>query len=147
VKPKHLKDLLIKVVIVSLVFLIAPYVLPYTIELLMMLDLAGLEAALVLLILQAKPIKSSILIRLYNWNYQIGLTILLLSGMYMFQMDTYLLHTLGSVIILICTCSFIAALAIWLPAIYFSHKGISRIYITNPLLPLLAGTPPAVPPQ
>lgn len=147
VKSKNWKEFIIKTLIISLVFLIVPYALPYTFELLMMLDLAGLEAALVFLILQAKPIRSAISIRIHNWKYHFGITILLLAGIYMFQSDAYLLHSLGSMFILICTCSSILALAVWLPAMYLSYKEASLSYITIPLIPPLAGTPPAASPH
>ncbi len=124
------KSVLIKLTIILAVFLIAPFAVPFSIEFVLMADILGLEALILFLVFQSKQMTTLFLAKLYSWKVHIAATLLLLLGMYMMQPDIFLAHALGSITLLILTCSIIFAMAIWLPSFYLSLERQSQGYIT-----------------
>lgn len=124
------KSVLIKLAIICAVFMVAPFAVPMSVELVLMMDIMGLEALILFLILQSKHLATPFLTKLYAWRNHLGATLVLLLGMYFMQPDIFLVHALASAILLILTCSIAIAIAIWLPSFYISSTRSSQSYIS-----------------
>lgn len=142
-KFKDYKILLIKTLVVCLAFIIVPYAIPYVVEFVLMLDIAALEALLVFLFLLSKPARVAMLVKLNTWTTHLAMVLVLITGMYMFQTDVFLMHSLGSLVLLLGACSLLAALAIWVPPIVLSYVDGKARYRTIPLISPTTGTPPS----
>lgn len=123
-KLKLEKSVLIKLLVITAILFIAPFALPFTIEFVLMVDILGLEALLLFLLLQSKNVLHAIRARFSIWMDQAAATLALLAGLYLFQPRVLISHTAGSSLILLLACSLTIALALWLPAIYFSSGGL-----------------------
>jgi hypothetical protein len=130
VKFKFDRSVLVKLAIILVIFLIAPYAVPFSIEFVLMADILGLEALILFLFFQSKHLVAPLLARLHTWKNHLAATLLLLLGLYMMQPDILLAHALGSAFLLMLTCSVAFALAIWLPSFLLSLSSESRSYIT-----------------
>ena len=124
------KAALIKLAIICAVFMVAPFAVPMSVEFVLMADIMGLEALILFLIFQSKHLATPLVAKLSAWRNHLGATLALLMGLYFMQPDIFLVHALGSAIIVILTCSVVFAIAIWLPSFYFSSARASRSYIT-----------------
>ncbi len=123
VKLKIEKSVLIKLLLIGAVFFIAPQAIPFALEFVLMVDIIGLEALVLLLIYQSRHLIAALMIRLAEWRAVVSATILLLASAYIFQPRIFLSHAAGSSLLLFFACSLAMALAIWIPAIYFSGSG------------------------
>jgi len=85
-----------------------------------MADIMGLEALVLLLIYQSRHSIHLLLGRFAEWRKPIAATIVLLANAYVFQPRVFLSHAAGSSLIFVFACSVLMALALWVPAIYFS---------------------------
>lgn len=64
-------SVLIKLAILALVFLIAPYALPFSLEFVLMADLMGLEALLLFLLYQSRGAVTALLVKARQWQDQL----------------------------------------------------------------------------
>ena len=127
---KFNKSILIKLAIICVVFMVAPFAVPFSVEFVLMVDIMGLEALILFIIFQSKHLATPLLGKLNAWKNHLGATLLLLLGLYFMQPDIFLVHALGSTILIILTCSIAFAIAIWLPSFYLSFTRESQSYIT-----------------
>jgi len=125
IKFKWDKSLVIKLLTIGLLLLVAPFVVPFTIELILMADILGLEALILFLIYQSRHAFVALRARLLALREHVTATILLLAGLYIFQPKIIFSHTAGSSLILIFACSAVLAATLWLPAFYLSAGGFS----------------------
>ena len=114
--------MIIKLLVIGSILIIAPYVLPLSIELVLMADIMGLEALILFLAYQSKHAILMLLVRFSEWRSHLAATLLLLASVYMFQPNIFLSHFAGSGVILLFACSLALALALWVPAIWFSNS-------------------------
>lgn len=124
------RSVLIKLAIILAISLIAPFAIPFSVEFVLMTDIMGLEALILFLLFQSKHMITPLLAKLDEWKNHIGVTVLLLLGLYFMQPDIFLAHALGSTILLMFTCSVALAFAFWLPSLYLSLSSESQSYIT-----------------
>lgn len=117
------KSVLIKLIIIGVAFFIAPQAIPFALEFVLMVDILGLEALILLLVYQSRHLVAAFVVRLAEWCTEVSTTILLLASTFMFQPKVFLSHAAGSSVILFFACSVAMALAIWIPAIYLSGGG------------------------
>jgi hypothetical protein len=110
--------------------MVAPFAVPMSIELVLMADIMGLEALILFLIFQSKHLATPLVAKLHAWKDHLGATIVLLMGLYFMQPDIFLVHALGSAMLVILTCSVAFSIAIWLPSFYLSSTRVSQSYIT-----------------
>ena len=104
-------------------FFIAPHAIPFSIELVLMADIMGLEALVLLLIYQSRHSLTTLLATFAEWRTHVATTIILLASAYLFQPKIFLSHAAGSSLLLLFACSVAMALALWVPVIYLSSAG------------------------
>lgn len=119
------KTLLLKLAIILLLFSLAPYAVPFSIEFILMADVLGLEALILFLMFQSRLVLNALRARLIVWFEHMTATVLLLAGLYIFQPGVLISHVAGSSMILFLACSILMALALWIPALYLSSSGYS----------------------
>lgn len=102
----------------SILFLLA--VLPFAIELIFVIDVFGLEFAASFAFLYMGMLKERLILRWHSFKQEVIAFLLFVGTLYLFQPRTVLTHSLASSILIAFTCSMLMALAIWIPAIYFS---------------------------
>lgn len=110
--------------ILALIF-VAPYVAPFAIDFLILADLAGLEALILLVFAFSKSSFSYLQSRAMQVQRDIAEIIWMLARLPVLQPRVYLGHaTLSSALVLVC-CSIALACAVWLPVIIFSAQSIT----------------------
>lgn len=119
------KTLLLKLAIILLLFVLAPYAVPFSIELILMADILGLEALFLFLLFQARALLIAGRARFAVWLEHATATVLLLASLYIFQPEVLISHLAGSTMILLLACSMLMAVALWMPALYLSSGGLS----------------------
>lgn len=124
------RSVLIKLAIILAIFLIAPFAIPFSVEFVLMADIVGLEALILFLLFQSKQMIMPLLAKLDEWKNHVGVTVLLLLGLYFMQPDIFFAHALGSTVLLMFTCSVALAFAFWLPSLYLSLGSESHCYLT-----------------
>lgn len=119
-KLKCEKSVVIKLAILSILIIAAPFIVPFVVEFLVMADLMGLEALILFLIYHARHAIAETLYRLRMATTHIAVTVLMLAPIYVMQPKVFLSHGIASSIIMVFACSALLALAIWLPPLYLS---------------------------
>lgn len=122
-KLKFEKSVMIKLAILSILIIAAPFIVPFVVEFLVMADLMGLEALILFLIYHARHAIAETLYRLRTATAHIATTVLMLAPIYVMQPKVFLSHGIASSIIIVFACSALLALAIWLPPLYLSLYG------------------------
>lgn len=117
------RSLLIRLGLIGLLLFLAPWIVPFTFELILVADFLGLEALFLFLIYQLRHILSAAAVRLRDIQEHFVATFLLLASGYVFQPKICLAHATGSSLLLVFTCSAVMALALWVPAVYLSLGG------------------------
>lgn len=127
------KSVTIKLLLIAAAFFIAPHAVPFAIEFVLMADIMGLEALLLILIYQSRHSLGLLRTKFRTWTNHIGATIILIAGLYFLQPDVFMIQAMGSILLLVLTTSLCLALAIWVPSILFSNEAQRPSYITiNP---------------
>ena len=122
------KSTLIKVAIIAVVLIIAPFAVPFALEFVLMVDLLGLEALILFMLLQSRQLLNSLLNRPAIWADGALATITLLASLYVFQPKVIFPHAVGSSVVLLFACSLSIALALWLPPLLLSHSGFFQVF-------------------
>ena len=86
------KSTLIKLGLIFILIAVAPFLVPFTLEFIIVADLMGLEALIVFLLAYGKSIAGSIHVRLLDIRRSIGQTLMLVAELYMFRPRVYLGH-------------------------------------------------------
>ncbi|MEQ8407781.1 MAG: hypothetical protein RKH07_05855 [Gammaproteobacteria bacterium] len=118
-----LRSTIVKVAIIGAVLIVAPFAVPFALEFVLMVDLLGLEALVLFLLLQFRQLLSTLSNRLAIWLQGVFATLTLLASLYMFQPKVFFTHAVGSSMILVFACSLSIALALWLPPLLLSSGG------------------------
>ena len=119
-KIKLNQPIFIKIVLFAAVLLVAPFIAPLALEIILMADLMGLEALILYFIYNARYAFIEFVSKLSKFKATIlGVTIVI-AGLYMFQPEIFISHAVGSGMILILVSSVLLALTLWVPAFYFS---------------------------
>jgi len=102
----------------SIIFLIA--LLPFAMELILVIDVFGLEFAASFAFLYLGMMRDRLLLRWYSFKQECATFFVFIATLYLFQPRTVISHSLASSILVAFTCSLLMAAAIWIPAIYLS---------------------------
>jgi hypothetical protein len=97
VKFEYKKSTLIKLGLILVLIAVAPFLVPFTLEFIIVADLMGLEALIVFLLAYGKSIISSIHMRLLDIRRNVGQTVLLIAELSMFKPKDYLGHATVSI--------------------------------------------------
>ncbi|MDO9475124.1 MAG: hypothetical protein Q7L07_00335 [Pseudohongiella sp.] len=119
-KIEFKKSTLIKLGLILVLIVVAPFIVPFTLEFIIVADLMGLEALIVFLLAYGKSIIGSIYMRLSEMRSNVGQTVLLIAELYMFKPKIYLGHATVSSLVLVFASSIMLACIVWLPVMYMS---------------------------
>ena len=117
------RNTIIKLGIIGLLLFLAPYVVPFAFELVLVADFMGLEAFVLFLIYQLRHVIVALSVRVREFGSHVSATVILLASIYIFEPQVFASHVAGSGLLLALTCSVALALALWLPVIYLSVGG------------------------
>jgi len=116
------KSTLIKFGLIVALLVIAPFLVPFALEFVILADLMGLEALIVLLLASGKSVINSVRIRLQELSSHIGETLILVSEVYMFRPKVFCGHATASSLVVVCVSSVLLACAVWLPVMLASSQ-------------------------
>lgn len=119
-KIKLRKSTLIKVALVVALIVFAPYLIPFTIDFIVIADLMGLEALIVFLLVYAKSIMAPLQMRFEQFRQNVAATALLVAQLYMFKPKVYLGHAAVSSVVIVLASSVLLACAVWMPVMFMS---------------------------
>ena len=117
---KFKKSTLIKFGLILALIVIAPFLLPFTLEFIIVADLMGLEALIVFLLAYGKSIVNAIHARISGLACHVKHTLLLVTELYMFKPKIYLGHVTASSLVLVVAGSVMCACMVWVPVMYMS---------------------------
>ena len=121
------KSTLIKIGLILALLAIAPFLVPFTLEFIILADLMGLEALIVFLLAYGKSVVSSLRTRLQEACQHIAQTLLLLSEVYMFRPKVFFGHATVSSLVVVCVSSVLLACAVWWP-VMLASAGFMGVY-------------------
>lgn len=114
-----------KLVLIVAIIVVAPYVAPFAIDFVILADLAGLEALILIVFAFSRSSFSMLFSRVLQLRRDLADTIWMLLRLPIFQPRIYFSHaTLSSVLILAC-CSVVLAGVVWLPVLILSAQSIA----------------------
>lgn len=116
------KSTLVKLGLILALLAIAPFLVPFTLEFIIVADLMGLEALIVFLFVYAKSVGNLLRFKLQRISQHISDTLRLLAELYMFKPKIYLSHATASSLVIICASSVMLACAVWLPVMMASAQ-------------------------
>ncbi len=102
----------------SILFLIA--VLPFAMELILVIDVFGLEFAASFAFLYMGMARERLLVRWREFKKDVTDMLLFFGKLYLFQPRVIVTHSIGSSVLLAFACTSIFACALWIPAFYLS---------------------------
>jgi hypothetical protein len=115
----------VKIGILVPVLLAAPYFIPFALEIVIVVDLMGLEALVVFLAASGKYWWRAISLKFLAFGRNLAETAALVVELYVFKPRVVLLHTTASSLCLILASSVILCLAVWIPPMIISAQLIS----------------------
>ena len=104
--------------IASILLLIA--IIPVAAELLLVLDVFGLEFTLSFMFLYLGYVRERFVMWVTNFRREISSFILFIANLYLFQPKVLISHSIASSVVISLTCSVLLATVFWLPAFYLS---------------------------
>tara|TARA_Y100001951_G_scaffold99442_1_gene101474 strand:- start:259 stop:636 length:378 start_codon:yes stop_codon:yes gene_type:complete len=114
------KSTLVKLGLILLLVAVAPFLVPFTLEFIIVADLMGLEALIVFLFAYGKSIFNSLRLRVEEFSNHIVHTVRLVSELYMFKPSIFVGHATVSSIAMVLACSVLLACAAWVPVMLMS---------------------------
>jgi|SRR5690554_1694227 len=121
-KFRFKKSTLIKFGLIVALLIIAPFLVPFALEFVILADLMGLEALIVFLLASGRSVINLVRIRLQELSSHIGETLILVSEVYMFRPKIFLGHAAASSLVVVCVSSALLACALWLPVMLASSQ-------------------------
>ncbi len=119
-KLEFKKSTLIKLGLVLILLAIAPFMVPFTLEFIIVADLMGLEALIVFILAYGKSLIGSVYARVLEIKCSIAQTVLLVAELYMFKPRVCLGHATVSSLVLVLASSVVLACIVWLPVMFMS---------------------------
>lgn len=114
------KSTLVKLGLILALLAVAPFLVPFTLEFIIVADLMGLEALIVFLFVYAKSVVNLLRFKLQRIAQHVGDTVRLLSDLYMFKPKIYLSHATASSLVIVFASSVMLACVVWLPVMMAS---------------------------
>jgi len=124
-KFKFDRNAKIKIFLIVVVIIAAPYFAPFAIDFIILADLMGLEALLVFLFAYSRPALSAIQSRILDLKISISATAALVAQLHIFKPRIYVSHASASAVLAVCACSIFLACVVWLPVMVMSMRYIS----------------------
>lgn len=128
-KEKPGRSFWIKLALAVGVFLIAPFAAPMLLEMILLVDILGLEALILYMLYQARhqfallrhSLQHFLQPRARTWLMAFTAMLLVLGNLYMLQPDVAVAHLFGSFLLLAVAGSAALAIMLWLPPLLLSH--------------------------
>ncbi len=114
-----------KLAIILGLILVAPYVAPFAIDFVILADLAGLEALILIVFAFSKATFLTLRMRVQQMGQDIAAVLWLLARLPVFQTRVYLGHATLSGALLVFCCSVALACLVWLPVLVLSAQTIA----------------------
>lgn len=111
---------IIKATLIMAVLIVMPSITPVAIEFVVLLDLMGLEALILLLLYQGRHLLTALAVKATQWQSHVGYTLLLIAGLYVFESHIAMVHLGGSAILLLFASSAVLAFLLWVPPLLLS---------------------------
>ena len=115
----------IKILLIVVVIIAAPYFAPFAIDFIILADFMGLEALLVFLFAYARPVVTAMQSRLLGMKSSISATASLVAELHIFKPRIYFTHASASVVLAVFACSIFLACLVWLPVMVMSMRYIA----------------------
>ena len=97
-------------------------ILPFSFELIFLIDIGGIDFALTFLILYLGTFFNTLVEKSDNFKREVSRSVYFLAQLYMFRPRIFLSHATASGLVLAVTCSVFLACLLWIPAIYLSSS-------------------------
>lgn len=123
-KYKLSRSGLVKLGIILALIVVAPYVAPFAIDFVILADLAGLEALILILFALSRSSFLALQLRAMQLQRDIAEITWMMARLPVFQARIYLGHATFSSALLIMCCSIAFACTIWIPVLIFSAQSI-----------------------
>ena len=107
-----LKSVCLVILIVAMLF--------GAVELVFLVDLGGLDFAVTFLLVYFASIRDSLIYKYRIFKSEIGVALIFLSQLYIFQPKVFVSHVSASGLLVALTCSVFLACLMWVPLIYVS---------------------------
>lgn len=115
----------IKILLIFVVIVTAPYFAPFAIDFIILADFMGLEALLVLLFAYSKSIIGLVSARLAEVRRDAAATARLIVELPLFSPRIYFTHATASSVLAVLACSVFLACVVWVPVMVASMRYIS----------------------
>ena len=103
----------IKILLIIVVVLVAPYFAPFVIDFIILADFMGLEALLVLLFAYSKSVIGFVSAKLAEVRRDVEATAMLIVALPLFSPRVYFTHATASSVLAVLTCSVFLACVVW----------------------------------
>lgn len=124
-KYKLSRSGVVKLGIILALIVVAPYVAPFAIDFVILADLAGLEALILIIFSLSKSSFLALHLRALQVRHDIAEIILMMARLPVFQPRIYLGHATLSSAVLILFCSIAFACVVWVPVFIISAQSIT----------------------
>ncbi|MAO39362.1 MAG: hypothetical protein CMK70_03800 [Pseudohongiella sp.] len=114
------KSTLIKLGLILALVAVAPFLVHFTLEFIIVADLMGIEALIIFLFAYGKSILNSLRLRIEEFSRDIVHTVRLVSELYMFKPSIFFGHATVISIAMVLACSVLLACAAWVPVMLMS---------------------------
>lgn len=115
----------IKILLIVVVIIAAPYFAPFAIDFIILADFMGLEALLVFLLGYSRSSFSVVQGRISDLKSSISATALLVAQLHICKPRIYVSHAGASAVLAVFACSIFLACLVWLPVMVMSMRYMS----------------------
>jgi len=95
-------------------------VLPFSMELILLIDIGGIDFALTFLIFYLGATYNTLIVKLDNLKRDVSDFGFFISGLYMFKPRVFVPHATASGVLIVLTCSVFLTCLFWIPVMYVS---------------------------
>lgn len=114
------KSTYIKIALILGLVILAPFLLPFTLDFIVVADLMGLEALIILLLTYSRTLFNHTRLHIAELGKRITETGILVAELYIFKPKVYLAHATVSSLVLVFACSVFMACVVWMPVVLAS---------------------------
>ena len=97
-------------------------VLPFSLELILLIDIGGIDFALTFLMVYLGTIYNTIVVKLDTLKREVSSFLQFLAQLYIFKPKVFVSHATASGVVIALTCSIFLACLFWIPTIYVSSS-------------------------
>lgn len=95
-------------------------ILPFSMEMVLLIDIGGMDFALTFLLMYLSTFYNSVLVKWDNFKRELVYFTSFVASLYMFKPRVFVPHVAASSVIIAFTCSLLLACLFWIPVMYAS---------------------------